>query len=187
MKRVTIAKIVSAGAIANLAAIGQAGPPAQAEELSAAATPSGYGVHPELLLMPADKVNTLKLSAQLRQAIAQAARAASKPAMRARGFVPKAGSGNPVPLTWSSCNNHVCETVFGNGLYVSYVTQWFVNFGGCHHAHLYWGNQSDTSPTCYYSNQIAERNFYYSLSKSEYICGDFYGGVPGIACVRVHR
>src|SRR5260370_38368416 len=102
MKRVTIAKIVSAGAIATLAAIGQAGPPAQAEELSAAATPSGYGVHPGLRLMPADKVNTLKLSAQLRPAIAHASRAASKPAMRARGFLTDAGSGNPAPPTASS-------------------------------------------------------------------------------------
>lgn len=182
MKRATIVKMASAGAIANLAAIGQAAPPAHAAEMTPAIS-SANSAHSGLLLIPADKVNTV--SPQLRQAIAQA-RTNTKTTINPRGFVPKAGSA--IPETWSACNNHVCETVYGTGLYVSSVQQWYVNEGGCHNPGAYWygGRSHYTGNFCVYENQLAFLEFYYSLSQNTYICGGF-GGVPGIACVWVHR
>lgn len=187
MKRATIVKIASAGAIANIAAVGQALPPAHAAETSAAVS-SASGVHPGLLLIPADKVNTV--SPQLRQAIAQA-RTNTKTTINPRGYMPKPKAGKAIPetpLTWSACNNHVCETVYASGLFVSSVQQWFVNEGGCHNPGAYWygGRSHYTGNFCAYENRFAYLEFYYSLSQNTYICGGF-GGVPGIACVWVHR
>jgi hypothetical protein len=130
-------------------------------------------------------VRTEKLSPQLRQAITQAAKAASASAARPAGFVPRTRSSGIRPDTWGTCNNHVCTVVYGTGRYVSSVWQSFFNYGGCHQAHIYWGNHSSTG-ICFYANSIAIWPFHYTLSRNEYMCGDFIG-VPGIACVYVHN
>jgi hypothetical protein len=207
MNKAKTAKVLSAAAVANLAAVGFAASPAGASAHLAAGTaggaaatvPSAGRPHPGLTFIPPDRTHIVqKLSpGQLRQAspalraAAKAAAAAAKP----RGFVPRASSGVRIN-TETGCGGHICWGLHGGGNHVSYVDQHFFSRTGCHIAHFDWvspgGLSSVYTPPGYFcSKQDAKWTLNSSFPTGTAFCGDMNtipGGNtsrPGIWCETV--
>jgi hypothetical protein len=117
MNKSRTAKILSAAAVANLAAVGFAASPATASTrpvatTGAAAASAAGGPHPGITFISSGSVRT------------------AGPAAKPRGFVPRAST-TIRPDTESGLNGYVYLTLVGGGSYVSYV--YMTNEGtGCH-------------------------------------------------------
>lgn len=166
MTKAKTAKILSAAAVANIAAAGFAAPPANASAHPTTSTP---------------RAATATTPSPALQA-ARAAAATAKP----RGFVPRASSGARIN-TETGCGGHLCWGLHGGGRSVAYVDEHFFNWTGCHIANFAWGGGKsefgDTSgsftPGRYFcAGQDAKWSLSISYTPGTIFCGSFQN-VPG--------
>jgi hypothetical protein len=208
MNKAKAGKLLSAAAVANMAAVAFAASPASASAHPAAGTaggaaatavPSAGRPHPGVIFIPPGKAGTVAelSSGQLRQAspTLRAAAKAAATAAKPRGFVPRASPGVR-PDTETGCGGHICWGLHGGANFVSYVDEHFFTWTGCHIAHFDWvspgGASSVYTPPGYFcSKQDAKWTLNRSFPTGTAFCGDFNnvpGGntsVPGIWCETV--
>jgi hypothetical protein len=164
------AKVLSAAAVANMAAAGFMAPPAGASTHVAAGTAGGRAVstvpsagraHPGGTFTPGYRVRLVKKGS----ATAELAGAAAAP--KVRGFVPRAGQ-DVRPNTETGCSGDVCFGLYGGGSHVSYTNQHFFDNAGCH---IGW--MSIFSPRGALTRQFTAyspngENYHYFCSKQEF-------------------
>jgi hypothetical protein len=195
-------KVLSAAAVANMAAVGFAAAPAIAGThpaadtagAVAAAVPSAGRAHPGITFVPGASGSALtkaRAAALANAGAGELARAgAAVIAAKPHGFVPRPPNGVK-PSTETGCSGHVCLGLYGGGEYVSYVNEHWFSGTGCHLAHfgIYSPNEVIPgvrySPPGYYcSKQEATwktSRFIYSKSS---ICG-YFNNIAGFMCEEV--
>jgi hypothetical protein len=122
MNKAKTAKVLSAAAVANMAAIGFATSPAAASTHPAAATAGGVAAvpsagrpHPGVIFTHGQAASALK------GGTLKAGATTPKP----RGFVPR-GSSGVKPDTETGCSSTICVGLYGGGNHVSYFNaHWF--------------------------------------------------------------
>jgi hypothetical protein len=170
MDKVKTGKALSAAAAANLAIAGILAAPA------GAATHSGDRATASTVTAPAHWITDYE---------APQSRLPSKP----HGFVPRPA--RIIPLTGSSCAQHVCMGITGTGLHVSSENQHFWGWGGCHVA-TYRVESTATGQTlksshttgCYNSYQGVHAPISGTWPEDVTVFAGFWN-VPGIANLHV--
>jgi hypothetical protein len=172
MNKAKTAKILSAAAVANMAAVGLAATPAMAA-VGLAAAPAGASAR------PADWAMVRPSAAQLRQAVAATKAAAAKAApaaARPRGFVPRR-SPNLEPATETGCNDYICVGLYGGGSYVSYVNAHWYNGPGCTAGYIFSVVSGVIGDTYYYPDVCYKQQISHTYSGYYYpgtlFCADF--------------
>jgi hypothetical protein len=169
MNKARTAKMLSAAAVANMAAVGFAVSPASAATHTPAATAGGTAAR------------------ALRAALAGGALNGNTAAVSPRGFVPRASSGVK-PDTETGCNSYLCVGLYGGGNFVSYFNaHWFA---GSPSSPCRTGAIGYTEPNGYaayhivnnvcYKQQI-QVNYYSSYPTGTKFCAAF-SGFPGSMC-----
>jgi hypothetical protein len=170
------AKVFSAAAMANMAAVGFAAAPAIASTHPAvtsagAAVPAAGRSLPGITFVP-------------RGGAATAAAAAAR--VKPRGFVPRAAKGVK-PDTETGCNSYICVGLYGGGNYVSYFNaHWYGGSpGACRVGILsYTEPNGDNAWVPYYTvcykSQI-QLNFDKDFPTGTKFCAEF-SGLPGTLC-----
>lgn len=118
MHKAKTAKVLSAAALANIAAVGVVAAPATAASHPAASTamPSAGRPHPGVMF---------KSGRTLRPAAKGGALTVGAIPAKSRGFVPRAAPGARIN-TETGCNNYICVGLIGGGNHVSaFNAHWF--------------------------------------------------------------